>query len=174
MRGVTWRPGCPVSPGQLRRVSVTYWGFDGTSHQGVLVVHEQAVTVMKGAFADLYAQRFPIRRMVPIEAYGGDDYSSIEADNTSAFNCRPATGLKRWSRHAYGMAIDVNPLENPYVLGGRTSHPRSRAYLDRRRDRPGMLTEGSAAVRAFTTSGWSWGGRWTDPKDFQHFSDTNQ
>ena len=82
------------------------------------------------AFRALYRARFPIRRMRPIQAYGGDDFASIEADNTSAFNCRAATGSSRWSEHAYGRAIDIDPIENPYVSGGRTSHPASVPYLD--------------------------------------------
>jgi hypothetical protein len=108
--------------------------------------------------------------MVPIEAYGGSDFRSIEADNTSAFNCRSATGSSRWSEHAYGRAIDVNPIENPYVEGGRTSHEASVPYLDRSRPRRGMAVEGGALVRAFDRVGWGWGGRWSGAKDYQHFS----
>ena len=108
--------------------------------------------------------------MKPIQAYGGDDFRSIEADNTSAFNCRAATGSSRWSNHAYGLAIDINPIENPYVSGGTTSHPASEPYLDRSRVRPGMAVEGGALVRAFDARGWGWGGRWSGTKDYQHFS----
>jgi hypothetical protein len=165
-----WRPGCPVSPGRLRRVVVTHWDFSGRRRGGVLVVHRDVARQVLEVFRSLYEQRFPIRRIRPIEAYGGDDFASIEADNTSAFNCRPATGSRRWSRHAYGLAIDVNPIENPYVSGGRTSHRASRPYLDRSRVRPGMAVEGGPLVRAFDAAGWSWGGRWADPVDHQHFS----
>jgi D-alanyl-D-alanine carboxypeptidase len=122
------------------------------------------------AFRALYRARFPIRRMRPIQAYGGDDFASIEADNTSAFNCRPATGSSRWSEHAYGRAIDINPIENPYVSGGRTSHRASVAYLDRSPARAGMAVEGGVLVEAFDAVGWGWGGRWSSIKDYQHFS----
>jgi hypothetical protein len=105
-----------------------------------------------------------------IDAYGGSDFRSIEADNTSAFNCRYVAGTTRWSNHAYGTAIDVNPIENPYVSGGRTSHRASRPYVERARHRPGMAYEGGALVRAFDRIGWGWGGRWTSVKDYQHFS----
>jgi hypothetical protein len=105
-----------------------------------------------------------------VDAYGADDFRSIEADNTSAFNCRFVDGTSRWSEHAYGRAIDVNPLENPYVSGGRTSHRRSVPYLDRTRRRPGMAVEGGPLVRAFDAIGWGWGGRWSSPVDYQHFS----
>jgi len=108
--------------------------------------------------------------MTPVDAYGGSDFRSIEADNTSAFNCRYVEGTTRWSEHAYGRAIDVNPIENPYVSGGRTSHPASRTYVDRSRRRPGMAYERGALVRAFDAIGWGWGGRWTSVKDYQHFS----
>jgi hypothetical protein len=121
-------------------------------------------------FRELYAERFPIRKMWLIDAYGGSDFRSIEADNTSAFNCRYVEGTTRWSNHAYGTAIDVNPIENPYVSGGRTAHRASVPYVDRSRRRPGMAHEGGALVRAFDRIGWGWGGRWTSVKDYQHFS----
>ena len=108
--------------------------------------------------------------MTPVDAYGGSDFRSIEADNTSAFNCRYVEGTTRWSEHAYGRAIDVNPIENPYVSRGRTSHPASVSYVDRSPRRPGMAYEGGLLVRAFDAIGWGWGGRWTSIKDYQHFS----
>jgi hypothetical protein len=109
--------------------------------------------------------------MQPVDRYGGDDFRSIEADNTSAFNCRPATGSSRWSEHAYGRAIDVDPIENPYVTAaGTTAHAASRTYLDRSRHRPGMAYEGGVLVEAFAAAGWGWGGSWTGIKDYQHFS----
>ena len=118
----------------------------------------------------LYAIRYPIRRMQPIEAYGGSDFRSIEADNTSAFNCRNATGSRRWSEHAYGRAIDVNPIENPYVdAGGHVSHTASRRYVTRTKA-PGVILSGDAVTRAFAAAGWGWGGNWRGTRDYQHFS----
>jgi hypothetical protein len=165
-----WRPGCPVPISRLRHVSVRFVGFDGRAHRGAVVVHDAVAGRVVDAFRRLYAARFPIRRMRPIQRYGGDDFRSIEADNTSAFNCRPATGSSNWSEHAYGRAIDLNPIENPYVSGGRTSHPASVPYLDRSDVRPGMAVEGGAAVRAFDAVGFGWGGRWSGTRDYQHFS----
>ena len=122
-------------------------------------------------FRRLYAARFPIRKIVPIDAYGGSDFRSIEADNTSAFNCRRATGSGSWSEHAYGRAVDVNPIENPYTENGRVYHDASRSYVSRQPVRKGMAAEGGALVRAFDAIGWGWGGRWTGSvKDYQHFS----
>jgi len=170
----SWHPGCPVSPSRLRRVRLTYWSFDGRAHTGALIANEDAVSDLVHAFARLYAARFPIRRMRPIDAYGGNDERSLEADNTASFNCRYAVGPgpRRWSAHAYGEAIDVNPVENPYLESGRV-HPRAgRAYLDRSRIRPGMAVQGGLLVRAFAAVDWKWGGRWRGAPDYQHFSAT--
>jgi D-alanyl-D-alanine carboxypeptidase len=171
--GSSWRPGCPVGLGDLRVAGVPYVGFDGKAHRGELVVHRDAVGATRRAFGTLYAARFPIRRMRLVDAYGASDHRSIEADNTSAFNCRRATGATRWSQHAYGRAVDVNPIENPYVYAdGTTTHAASRPYLDRSDHRKGMAYAGGVLVRAFTAAGWRWGGTWPRPTDFQHFSAT--
>jgi hypothetical protein len=125
-------------------------------------------------FRRLYRARFPIRRMRPVDAYRGSDPRSMAADNTSGFNCRPvvAPGPKRWSVHAYGEAIDVNPVENPYLEGGRVQPAAGRRFLDRDRARSGMAVEGGVLVRAFASIGWSWGGRWRSSQDYQLFSAT--
>jgi hypothetical protein len=171
MTGVSWRAGCPVSLDELRLVRTRYLGFDGRAHEGRIVVHRDVASEVLTVFRRLYAERFPIRRMVPVDAYGGSDFRSIEADNTSAFNCRFVDGTTRWSEHAYGRAIDLNPIENPYVTSsGTTSHRASRQYLPRAPYRPGMAVEGGAVVRAFAAAGWSWGGRWSGDRDYQHFS----
>ena len=168
----SWHRGCPVAPAKLRRLRVSYWGFDRRAHTGTLIVNARAVAPLTRVFSRLYSSRFPLRRMRPIDAYGGSDERSLAADNTAAFNCRyaVASGPKRWSVHAYGLAIDVNPVENPYVLGGRV-HPRAgRAYLDRSRVRRGMAVRGGLLVNAFASAAWAWGGRWTSSPDYQHFS----
>ncbi len=171
MTGASWRAGCPVGLDDLRLVRARYWGFDGRVHTGRIVVHRDVAGDVVAVLRRLYTERFPIRRMVPVDAYGGSDFRSIEADNTSAFNCRFVDGTTRWSEHAYGRAVDLNPIENPYVTsGGTTSHPASRPYLRRAPYRPGMAVEGGAVVRAFDAVGWGWGGRWPGDRDYQHFS----
>ncbi len=171
MTGVSWRPGCPVGLDDLRLVRARHWGFDGRSRTGRIVVHRDVARDVASVLRRLYAVRFPIRRMVPVDAYGASDFRSIEADNTSAFNCRTVEGTSRWSEHAYGRAIDLNPIENPYVSSdGTTSHRASQPYLRRAPYRPGMAVDGGAVVRAFDAVGWSWGGRWSEVKDYQHFS----
>jgi hypothetical protein len=165
----SWRPGCPVAPAQLRLVRLSYWGFDGKPHVGRLVVNADVTRAVTVVFGRLYDARFPIRRLRPIDAYRGSDDASIAADNTAGFNCRyaVAAGPKSWSVHAYGRAIDVNPVENPYLVGGRVLPPRGAAFLDRSPHRRGMA-EGEL-VDAFAAVGWGWGGRWSTP-DYQHFS----
>jgi hypothetical protein len=155
-------------------VRLSYWGFDGNAHTGTLVVSSGATGDVVVVFRRLYGAHFPIRRMRPIDAYGGNDERSLVADNTAGFNCRYAVGPgpRRWSTHAYGLAIDVNPVENPYLEGGRV-HPRAgAAYRDRSNVRPGMAVSGGALVRAFASVGWQWGGRWRGTPDYQHFSST--
>lgn len=171
MTGVSWHAGCPVPLRDLRVVTLTFVRFDGSVGTGRLIVNRDVASSVVRVFGRLYRDRAPIRRMVPVDVYGGSDYRSIEADNTSAFNCRYIDGTSRWSNHAYGRAIDINPIENPYVgSSGTTSHRASVLYLDRTRVRKGMAREGGALVRAFDAAGWGWGGRWSGAKDYQHFS----
>jgi hypothetical protein len=170
--GRSWHPGCPVGPAQLRNVTVSYVGFDGRAHSGTLVVHRDVAVSVRSVFAALYAQRFPIRRIDPVAKFGGSDDRSMAADNTSGFNCRyaVAAGPKRWSAHSYGKAIDVNTVENPYIVGSRVLPPAGRTYTDRSHYREGMAVAHGVLVRAFASVGWLWGGRWSGSPDYQHFS----
>ncbi len=172
--GKSWHPGCPVGPSQLRNVTVSYVGFDGRAHTGTLVVNRAVVANVRTVFRTLYAKRFPVRRIEPVAKYGGSDDRSMAADNTSAFNCRYAVapGPKHWSVHAYGEAIDVNTVENPYVEGSTVMPKAGRAYTDRSHYRKGMAVAGGVLVRAFASVGWLWGGRWSSSPDYQHFSST--
>jgi D-alanyl-D-alanine carboxypeptidase len=170
MTGVSWRPGCPVGLRDLRVITARHWGFDDRLHSGRVVVHRDVAADVASVLQRLYAARFPIRRMVPVDAYGASDFRSIEADNTSAFNCRHVEGTRRWSEHAYGRAIDLNPIENPYVSAGKTSHRASIPYVERKPCRRGMACPGNVVVRAFEAIGWGWGGDWTAVQDYQHFS----
>ena len=172
--GASWHAGCPVGPAELRALRVSYDGFDGRARTGTIVVHRDVAGEVAQVFRRLYTARFPIRRMSPVARYGGSDSRSMAADNTSGFNCRSAVapGPRRWSVHAFGKAIDVNTVENPYLEGGRVLPPAGRAYVDRSRYRRGMAVAGGALVRAFAAAGWQWGGRWTASPDWQHFSAT--
>jgi hypothetical protein len=167
--GTTWRPECPVPPAALRRVELDYLGFDGGTHRGQLVVHEDVVDEVIAIFEDLKRLRYPIAKMRTVDHYpGAQDELSMQDNNTSAFNCR-ALG-DGWSLHAYGRAVDVNPLVNPYIDAAGNLEPETAArYLDRSRDDLGLLRADSPAVRAFIDRGWRWGGAWSDPVDYQHF-----
>jgi hypothetical protein len=156
----------------LRLVSLTYWGFDGRAHTGLLVVNRDAVTPIVTAMRRLYDIRFPIRRMVPIDAYGASDERSMEADNTSAFNGRFVEGSTVWSQHAYGRAIDIDPLENPEVKDGKVYPTTAGRFVDRSLGLPGMISPGDPVVQAFAAVGWGWGGSWHSLEDYQHFSAT--
>ncbi|WP_234806597.1 M15 family metallopeptidase [Mycolicibacter nonchromogenicus] len=168
--GSTWHRGCPVAPAQLRRVAVTHLGFDDRPHRGELIVHQELVPQVVAVFDRLYRLEFPIERMQSVARYrGGEDELSMEDNNTSAFNCRRIPGSGTWSPHAYGRAIDVNPLLNPWVEHDTFAPRNAGVYLNRRRIEPGLLHAGDAAVRAFTDAGWRWGGAWKSPVDYQHF-----
>lgn len=173
--GSSWRAGCPVGPSDLRRVQVAFWGFDGTRRVGTLVVHRLEAADVAATFGTLYAERFPIKQIRPVTEFGSDDDRSMAANNTSAFNCRAVTGGTGWSEHAYGRAIDLNPIQNPYVTrGGTVLPPSAEPWADRSVRVPGMIHPGGPVVRAFAAIGWSWGGSWTTTKDYQHVSSTGR
>ncbi|MFN2587570.1 MAG: M15 family metallopeptidase [Actinomycetota bacterium] len=171
MTGKSWHKGCPVAIRRLRLIEVSYRGFDKQRHMGRLVAHRDAVTALVSALRSMYRHGFKIRKMYLVDRYDASDRRSMRADNTSAFNCRKVAGTNRWSEHAYGRAIDVNPVENPYVASDGTVTPRKGAeYADRTPRRKGMIASGGATVRAFERVGWGWGGYWSSAKDYQHFS----
>jgi hypothetical protein len=166
--GGFWHRGCPVALSGLRLLTVSYRGFDGRSHTGQLVVNEHAAQPLARVLRRLYDLHFPIRRMSTLPRDG---------DLTASFSCRQAvpspctggTGTGTWSMHAYGLAVDVNPRENPYVGCGQSRDPATRRYFDRSHHRRGMVT--SRAIQAFRSIGWGWGGSWIgNTKDYMHFS----
>ena len=164
---------CPVPARALRLLRLRYVGFDGAAHMGVMVVRADLAEPVAGVFGRLYAARWPIRRMRLVEAYGGDDRRSMAADNTSGWSCRRVAGTTRWSRHAFGAAVDVDPRENPDLTSGTPAPPGAAPFtaLDRSgttSPRPGVITARSPVVRAFARIGWVWGGTWSPP-DHQHF-----
>ena len=174
MTGVSWRPGCPVPLKDLRLLRMPYWSFDGEVHRGRMVVNAKQANKVLRVFRRLYTAEFPIRRMRLIEAYDGSDDQSMAANNTSAFNCRRIAGTSRWSEHSYGRAIDINPVQNPYVRGSTVEPAAGRRYLDRSDVRRGMVVRPGPVVRAFSAVEWRWGGNWSSAKDYQHFSRTGR
>ena len=177
LNGRFWHPGCPVPLARLRVLTVTHWGFDSRTHTGQLVVNQDAAAPLARVFRQLYALRFPIRHMRLVDVYGPTSSQPADGDLSGSFECRQAvpspcsggTGTGSWSEHAYGEAVDLNTIENPYVGCGRTRERSSLPYLNRSRLRPGMVTP--AVVQAFRSIGWGWGGNWTgSTKDYMHFS----
>ena len=170
MIGSSWHSGCPVPLDRLRLVHVAIHRFDGSTSGGRMVVRrreaENVVTVMR----KLYADGYPIHRMQLVDDFGGDEELSRAADNTSAFNCQQEPGAGGAQRlHSRGLAIDLNPVENPYVHGSTVSPANGQAYADRTRRHPAVIRAGHAVVRAFESVGWSWGGSSTPAKGFGVF-----
>lgn len=177
VRGGAWRSGCPVALSGLRVLRVTHVGFDGRVHTGQIVVGRDVARPLVPVFRRLYELRFPIRHMRFADMYGPKRGQPKDGDVTGSFECRQAvpspcvggTGTGSWSNNAYGHAIDLNPVENPYVGCGMTRDKTALSYMNRARLRPGMVA--SAVIAAFGSIGWGWGGAWTgDTKDYMHFS----
>ncbi len=174
----SWRPGCPVGPASLRALELDHVDVTGQHRRGVLLVHQDVAQQVVEIFGELYRARFPITSMRPIDEFVGsngraDDDLSMAADNTSGFNCRAITGGTRWSRHAYGTAIDINPITNPYVAGSTVLPPEGEAWVDRSNHHPGLIRPGDVVTRAFASAGWRWGGDFVTLKDYQHFQGPN-
>lgn len=176
IKGKSWHRGCPVALRDLRYIRVDYYDFDGVSRSGELIMHREAAGDIVKIFARLYEAGYPVRQMRLVSDFGGSDWQSIDADNTSAFNCRRATGSKKWSKHAYGRAIDLNPIENPYISkSGHIAHKASLKYRKRVHHNhfspsdSALLLENDKAVKIFKSYGWKWGGDWQGVKDYQHF-----
>lgn len=170
----TWKPACPVRPDQLRYLTMSFHGFDGRVHAGEMVVNADVAQTVVGIFEQLFTAGFPIEEMRVTAAPELDLPPTGDGNNTSAFVCRQTRNQVRWSAHSYGLAIDINPFHNPYVLGDLVVPELASAYLDRDWQRPGMVLPADPAVTAFEGAGWTWGGRWSAPVDFMHFSATGR
>lgn len=171
MRGVSWHPDprCP-SFDALVIVQLMHWDMGGVEREGEIVVAAPCGEDVARIFERIHAARFPIEQVVRVSAYGGCDETSMAANNTSGFNFRTIAGTDHLSHHALGAAIDINPLQNPYVFRDRVLPPASAPFLDRSRPRPGMVLRPGPVIEAFEAFGWAWGGDWSSSKDYQHFS----
>ncbi len=166
----TWVEGCPVPAEQLRYITVTFWGFDDRHHTGELIVHEDEADNIVAVFAQLHAARFPIEEMRIVTPADLDALPTGDGNNTASFVCRAVTGGSRFSEHAYGLAIDINPFHNPYIRGQLVLPELASSFLAREALSPGMIGPDSIAVEAFAAVGWEWGGDWNSLKDYQHFA----
>jgi hypothetical protein len=177
--GGFWHQGCPVALSDLRVLTVSHWGFDGRAHTGRLIVNTRATQPLARVFRQLYGLHFPIRHLSVASVYGPSRDRPRDGDVSGSFECRQAvpspctggTGTGTWSMHAYGLAVDLNPVENPYVGCGQSRDPAAKKYRDRSLHRRGMITR--RVVTAFRSVGWGWGGAWAgNTKDYMHFSST--
>ena len=165
----SWREGCPLHWDELSLLTLRYWNFKGESVIGEMVTNTSVVNDVVAAFRGLYDIGFPIERIALVDDYGGDDKAAMRANVTSSFNCRYVDGTERWSNHAFGLAIDINPLINPWAREGNVLPLEGTQYADRENPLPGMLNVGDEAILIFERVGWSWGGVWSSA-DYMHFS----
>jgi hypothetical protein len=170
----TWKPGCPVGKQDLAWMKITYWGFDDSRHSGEMLVNRSVSDDLVDVFRQLYEARFPIESMGITRPADLDAPPTGDGNVTGSFACRPIRGGTEYSQHAYGLAIDLNPFQNPYQRDDVVLPELASAYLDRDWRRPGMITPTGQVVRAFASVGWEWGGDWSATKDYQHFSLTGR
>jgi hypothetical protein len=166
----TWDSNCPVSIDELAYLNLSFWGFDGRPHTGEMIVNVSVVADVITVFETLFVERFPIEEMRVVTLEELDAPPTGDGNNTTAFVCRPVVGGTRFSQHAYGLAVDINPFHNPYIKGDLILPELAVDYLDRTRLLPGMIVEGDVVVQAFDDIGWGWGGRWRSLTDTHHFS----
>ena len=169
MQNVCWYPNCPVQLNQLVMVTVPYWGFDNQTHQGIVVVNKKVANQVLDIFQMIYAAHFSIEKIKLIEDYHGNDDLSMADNNSSGFNCRNVANSKHFSLHSYGLAIDINPLMNPYVREQKVLPSVGRKYLNRAENLPGMIKKNDVVYLAFKKYHWTWGGDWAHLKDYGHF-----
>jgi hypothetical protein len=166
----SWIPECPVTVDDLAYVTVSHYGFDGEFHTGELLVNATVAMDLVEVFRRLHQERFPIEEMRVVRLDEVDDPPTGDWNETTSFVCRPAVGSQSWSRHAYGLAVDINPFHNPYEKADLVIPELASFYTDRSEIRPGMLVGGDVVTSAFAAIGWSWGGNWNSLKDYMHFS----
>jgi hypothetical protein len=178
MRGTTWHRGCPVPLSDLALLRFNYWTLDGTVARGPMVVNASVAEDILGVFRTLFEARFPLQHVGLARAFSEkrlENHPDSRRSTTASFNCRPVVtpdgAQPTFSQHSYGLAIDVNPLQNPFVRSdGWVRNRFARRYVDRSRDLPGMIHADDVVVDAFAAIGWSWGGDWSGEKDYMHFS----
>lgn len=171
--GVSYQENDTIALSDLRYIRVLYYGFDGETHIGELIVNQSIEADILEIMKELYENQYPIEKMVLIDEYGADDENSMADNNTSAFNYRSINGSTKLSKHSLGLAIDINPRYNPCVrtIDGELSvePANGNTYTDRTQEFPYKINENDLCYRLFTEHGFTWGGNWNSLKDYQHF-----
>lgn len=174
MDGKSFKADCTTKRSSLRYVRVLHIGFDGLTHIGELVVNKKIAEDMIDIFSELYSANYAIEKMHLVDDYGADDNLSMADNNTSSFNFRWVNGSSTLSRHALGMAIDINPLYNPWIyeVDGVpvTDPPGGAPYIDRTVDCDYIIDHDDLFYQLMIEHGFTWGGDWSTSKDYQHFS----
>lgn len=162
--------GLSMDLNDLVYVRLRYWGFDDKTHVGIVIIHRELAQDILDVFSILYQHKFPIESMKLMDNFHQDDEASMAANNTSSYNHRKVTGHPGiYSQHSYGRAIDINPLQNPYVKKSLVLPKGASAFVNRQQPSPGKITRDSLIYQAFNQRGWDWGGNWYDVQDYQHF-----
>lgn len=165
----SWKENAPVTISDLRYIVVSYWGFDDKPHIGEIIVNKSVAEDIKDIFKELFYLKYPIDKIKLIDEYNAIDEASMNDNNTSSFCFRPQSNSTKLSVHSYGLAIDINPLQNPYVKGNVIQPAAAKEYTDRSIIKKGMILKDDPCYKAFTSRGWTWGGEWNGMKDYQHF-----
>ncbi|MBQ9607774.1 MAG: M15 family metallopeptidase [Lachnospiraceae bacterium] len=173
MSGVSFPADCTISRDDLRYLRLSYNDFNGQTQTGEMVCNKKIADDLVEIFRELYECGYQIEKMRLIDDYGGDDDLSCADNNTSCFNYRTVAGSTNLSKHAMGVAIDINPFYNPYVTYPNgvehISPPGSEPYAERSADFPHKIGPGDKVYELFKAHGFTWGGNWKTLKDYQHF-----
>lgn len=167
--GKSYKDNSNIKLEDLSYLTLTYYDFEGKKHLGEMIVNNKVADDVLAIFKDLYLAKYPIFSIKLVDEFNASDYDSCEANNTSAFNYRYIEGQATLSNHAYGFAIDINPVQNPEVKDGTVDHENAKTFINRSNYELGMIMPDDECVKAFKKRGWTWGGDWIDPKDYQHF-----
>lgn len=169
MRGVSLPDGAQISLSELRLLTVSYFDFDGNIQTGQIVSNASVARDLLQIFHELYLARYQIASIRLIDDFGGSDDRSMEANNTSCFNYRLVPGTGKLSNHSMGVAIDINPVQNPFVTNRFTVPEEGKKYVDRSLKLPHMIDHDDLCFKLFKAHGFTWGGDWKNSKDYQHF-----
>lgn len=169
MRGRSFPANAKISMSQLRYLTLPHYDFDGNIQKGEMICNKAIAHDLLCIFRALFSKAYPIYSMHLVDDFDADDEASMQANNTSCFNYRYITGTKILSRHAYGMAVDINPLQNPCVRGKLIQPSTAEEFVDRSKDFPHKIDKDDYCKKVFTSYRFRWGGNWRRMKDYQHF-----